>query len=76
MIAVNGTYKNGTVYLEKKVKSKKALKVIVTFLEEDILLDKNRLTLKDFSFYKSREKLKKYKGSISETIIEERKTGL
>jgi hypothetical protein len=43
MIAVNGTYENGVITLEKKIRSKRRLKDIVTFLDEEIQHDPKRL---------------------------------
>jgi hypothetical protein len=76
MIAVNGTYVNGVVTLEKNIRSKKSLKVIVTFLDDEILHDSKRLTSKDFSFKKSREKSKRFVGSLSDAVIDDRKSEL
>lgn len=74
MIAVNGTYENGVITLEKKIRSKRSMKVIVTFLDEEIRHDSKRLTTLDFSFGKSREKSKEFKGLLSDAIIEDRKS--
>lgn len=74
MIAVNGTYVNGVITLEKKIRSKRSLKVIVTFLDDEIQSDSKRLTTKDFSFGKSREKSKRYDGSLSDAVIDDRKS--
>lgn len=76
MITVNGTYVNGVITLEKKIHSKKSLKVIVTFLDDEIQHDPKRLTTKDFSFSKSREKSKRYVGSLSEAVLDDRKSEL
>jgi hypothetical protein len=76
MIAVKGIYENGVVRLEKKILTKRSIKVIVTFLEEELSADTKRLSPKDFSFQKSREKSKRYKGSLSEAVIEDRKAEL
>jgi predicted DNA-binding antitoxin AbrB/MazE fold protein len=76
MIAVNGIYENGVITLERKVRSKRSIKVIVTFLDEESTHDAKRLTSKDFSFRKSREKSKGFNGSLSDAVIEERKSEL
>jgi len=77
MIAVNGTYENGLIRLEKKIKSKKPLRVIVTFLDEYAKGERKKgLSINDFSFMKTREKLKKYKISLSDAVIEERRKEL
>ena len=72
MIAVNGTYENGIVKLDRQIRAKKSVKVIVTFLDDEVQNDSKRLTKMDFSFNKSRESSKRYKGSLSESIIEDR----
>lgn len=76
MIAVNGTYENGVITLERKVRSKRSVKVIVTFLDEEIQHDSKRLTTEDFSFRKSREKSKGFIGSLSDDVIDDRKLEL
>ena len=76
MIAVKGTYENGVIRLDRKIQAKKAMKVIVTFLDEEIKDDSKRLTTNDFSFLKSREKSKRYKGSLSDAVVEDRKAEL
>ena len=58
MIAVNGIYENGIVRLERRIQAKKTIKVIVTFLDDELTTNVNRLNTKDFSFQKSREKSK------------------
>lgn len=73
---VNGTYENGTVQLEKKIKSKKSRRVLVTFLEEEAHDNTKRISIKDFSFLKAREKSKKLTSSLSDAIIEDRKSEL
>ena len=55
---------------------KDGLKVIVTFLEE-IQEDRDELIdLKKFSFLKSQKVLKDFKGSLSDTVIAERRIEL
>jgi hypothetical protein len=76
MIAVNGTYQNGVITLEKKIRSKRSMKVIVTFLDEELQHDTKRLTSNDFSFKKAREKSQRFIGSLSEAIIDDRKSEL
>ena len=39
-------------------------------------INKNRLSFSDFSFSESRKALENYKGSLSDTVIEERRTEL
>ena len=74
MITVNGVYENGIVRLDRKVRSKKKMKVIVTFLDEELPNEPKRIKIEDFSFLASREKSKRFKGSISDAVIEERKS--
>lgn len=38
--------------------------------------DLKRLTINDFSFLQAREKTKRYKGSIADAVIEERRNEL
>jgi len=76
MIAVNGIYENGVVRLDRKIQAKKSVKVIVTFLDEEISENSKRLTKKDFSFQKSREILNGFKGSLSDAVIEDRRAEL
>ena len=74
MITTEGIYENGKVRLNRKIQTKKAMKVIVTFLEDKDQNSNNRLSVKDFSFLKSRKKSKRNKGSISDSVIEERRS--
>ena len=76
MVTVVGTYQNGYVKLDKEYLSEKPIKVIVTFLEEIETTSEKRLSLSDFSFSKSRRALSDYKGSFSDTVIEERRNDL
>ncbi len=73
MLTVSGTYENGSIRLDERIQSKRKMKVIVTFLEESIPSDAKRLKATDFSFHTSREKTKRFKGSLSESIIEDRR---
>ncbi len=70
MIAVNGIYENGVIKLDRRIQTQKAIKVIVTFLDEELTTKSKRLSPKDFSFLKSREKSKRFKGSLSDAVIE------
>jgi predicted DNA-binding antitoxin AbrB/MazE fold protein len=76
MIAVNGVYENGVVRLDRKIRAKKKMKVIVTFLDEEISNEPKRLKIEDFSFLESREKSKRYTGSLSDAVVEERRSDL
>jgi hypothetical protein len=73
MVAIVGTYQNGYVKLDKDYPSSSPVKVIVTFLE-DVQIDSGKgFSLSDFSFSKSQKNLENYKGSLSDTVIEERR---
>jgi len=76
MIAVSGIYENGIVRLDRRIQASKTIKVIVTFLDEELTTNVNRLSTNDFSFLKSREKSKRFKGSLSDAVIEDRKAEL
>ena len=73
MVAVVGTYQNGYVKLDKDYISTNPVKVIVTFLEDVQIESDKGLSLSDFSFAKSQKNLENYKGSFSDTVIEERR---
>lgn len=74
MVAVVGTYQNGFVELDREYPSDKPVRVILTFLEEVKSSSDKVLSLSDFSFAKSRQILSNYKGSLSDAVIEERRT--
>jgi hypothetical protein len=76
MVAVAGTYQNGSIKLDKEYSSKKTVKVIVTFLEEEEekTASEKGFSFADFSFAKSQEVLKNYSGSLSDALIEERRS--
>ena len=76
MVAVVGTYQNGYVKLDKDYSTSTPVKVIVTFLEDIQTQTEKGFSLSDFSFLKSQKNLKNYKGSFSDTVIEERRTEL
>jgi len=76
MIQVSGTYNNGNIILDKKISVDKPVKVIVSFAEEDIDTKKPPLKFSDFSFLKSRELLKDVNVSLSDAVIEERRSEL
>ena len=75
MIQVSGTYDNGTITLDETMVTDKPVKVIVTFMEGQVV-EKKRLTLNDFSFLQSRRLLKDVKGNLSNAVTEERKSAL
>ncbi len=74
MITVSGTYQNGYVKLDKDYSSDNPVKIIITFLEEVQGQSEKGFSLADFSFSKSKKNLSNFKGSLSDTVIEERQT--
>ncbi|MGN6195422.1 MAG: hypothetical protein ACTHOB_10815 [Ginsengibacter sp.] len=76
MITVIGTYENGFIKFDKEYSSKNPVKVMVTFLEEVQSESEPILSLSDFSFSKSQKNLENYKGSLSDAVIEERRSEL
>lgn len=76
MVAVVGTFQNGYVKLDKDYFSKNPVKVIITFLDEMPNEKVKILSLSDFSFSKSQKNFQNFKGSFSETVIEERRLDL
>lgn len=76
MVAVSGTFQNGYVKLDKDYSSDTPVKVIVTFLEDVQNKSDKGLLLSDFSSSKSQKNLAKFKGSSSDTVIDERRLGL
>ncbi len=77
MLAIKGVYDNGRISFKEKVKTSRPVNVVITFLEEDVeISDSKQIDLKKFSFEKSRELLKNYKGSLSDAVIEERRSEL
>jgi hypothetical protein len=76
MVQLSGIYNNGNITLDQKISVKRPVKVIVTFMDEDVTIEKKRLTLDDFSFAKGRELLKDLKSSLSDAVIEERRSEL
>ena len=76
MLAIIGTYQNGYVKFERDLTFKNPVKVIITFLEEIEPISENGLVLSDFSFTESKELLKDFKGSFSDTVVDERRRGL
>ena len=76
MVTVVGTYQNGYVKLDNDFPSDNPVKVIVTFLEDVKIKSDKGLTLSDFSFAKSQKNLENYKGSFSDSVIEERREEL
>ena len=76
MVAVVGTYHNGYIKLDRDYSSNNPVKVIITFLEDIQIQSEKGISLSDFSFSKSQKNLENYKGSLSDTVIEERRLEL
>ncbi len=76
MLSVRGVYENGTVKFNEKVSITRETPVIVTFLEYLEEEETKKVRLSDFSFQRAQEILKDYKGSLSDTVIEERRSFL
>lgn len=74
MLTIEATYLNGEIVLLEKIQSNHPIKVLVTFLE-DVELPKIPLNQR-FSFKKSRELFKNCRGSLSQTIIDERRSDM
>ena len=72
MTTITGTYFNGHLKLERPLKTKKPLKVTLSFEEES----KKQLSISDFSFLETQDLLKDYNGSFSDEVIEERRNYL
>jgi len=73
MVAFHGTYQDGYVKLDKEISSEKMAKVIVTFLEDVKITSDKSFPLSKFSFAESRKNLENFTGSLSDTVIEERR---
>ncbi len=76
MLSVKGTYKDGRVIIRENIKTEKPVDVIVTFLEEVKAPVEEKIDLNKFSFKKAKKLLESYKGSLSEAIIEERRSAV
>lgn len=76
MLAVKGIYKDGMVIFQEKIKTEKPVNVIVTFLEEVKAPVEEKFNMSKFSFNKARKLLEGYEGSLSDAIIEERRSAL
>jgi hypothetical protein len=74
MLAIKGIYANGKIELQDKIKTKKPVPVIVTFLDDVERPENEKIVLDDFSFNKAKDTLKEYHGSISDAVIAERRS--
>lgn len=76
MLTVKGVYKDGKVTIKEEIKTDKPVNVVVTFLEEVKAPGKKKLEINKFSFKTAKELLEGYKGSLSDAIIEERRSAV
>jgi hypothetical protein len=78
LVSVEGVYQDGQIRLTNTVSVQNDTKVIGTFLNEKRAAQAapKRLTLDDFSFKQTRKLLKDYKGSFSDTVIDDRSEAL
>lgn len=76
MLAVKGVYRDGRVVISREVKTDRPVNVVVTFLEEIMEPVEKKLDINKFSFKKAKELLGNFKGSLSDVIIEERRSAL
>lgn len=72
MLALKGVYENGNVTLSRRAPVNGRVDVVVTFLEEIEEPVAKNLNTHAFSFAKSREILRNFKGSLSEEVLMER----
>jgi hypothetical protein len=75
MVQLSGTYNNGNITLDEPINVDKPVKVLVTFVD-DISIEEKRMKPNRFSFAKGREILKDLKSSLSDAVIEERRSYL
>ncbi len=71
MKALTGIYHNGQLKLKKPLKTKRPIRVTISFEEEK--QPNTHLALSDFSFLETQELLKDYKGSFADEVIKERR---
>jgi len=77
LAAVKGIYQNGQLILTEKVPFTGPVTVIVTFMEESKKTTiPSKIDLAQFSFAQSREILKEVNSSLSDALIEERRSAL
>ncbi|MBW6518125.1 MAG: hypothetical protein K0A89_06455 [ANME-2 cluster archaeon] len=76
MLSVKGVYKDGIVIIREKIKTEKPVNVIITFLEDVKVPVEEKLDMSKFSFKKARKLLESYEGSLSDAIIEERRSAV
>ncbi len=73
MLTVKGVYDQGKIKLSQDVKFKKVTNVLITFPEDSDTEEIAPLKKATYSFKKSRQLLKDYKGSLSQAVVEERR---
>lgn len=76
MLAVKGTFKNGKVFIKEKIRTEEPADVIVTFLKDIPLPSGRKVDITEFSFKKAKKVLSSYKGSLSDAVIEERRSAV
>lgn len=76
MLKVKGIYKDGKVFIPEEIKTDKPIDVIVTFLEDVKIKGVKKVDINKFSFKKAKELLSSFKGSLSDVIIEERRSAV
>jgi hypothetical protein len=74
MVQLSGVYNDGQITLDQKVSATKPVKVMVTFMEDDVVVEEKPLNFNDFSFDQCREMLKDLNTSFSDAVIEERRS--
>jgi hypothetical protein len=76
MLTIKGIFKGGEIKLHQEVKFDKQVDVLVTFLDDVEAKTKKPAGKKVYSFKASRNLLKDYKGSLSDAVVEERRSQL
>jgi hypothetical protein len=74
MLAVRGLYINGNIKLIEDVPIIKKQEVIVTFLDSFIQENyEEKIDINSFNFFNAQNQLKKFKGDLCKSLIEERR---
>ncbi|MBC8184838.1 hypothetical protein H8E88_27415 [candidate division KSB1 bacterium] len=76
MLTVKGVYDHGRIKMIHDVKFDKTINVLITFLEDFEIQNVIPKREKTFSFKKSKKLLKNYKGSLSQAVLDERRSQL
>ncbi len=78
MLALRGIYQNDFIKLDNHFNIDKPLKVIITFIDEEIQIDyqlsvnqpeRKKIDINKFSFLQSMKASKDFKGSFSDSLI-------